>query len=289
MTQPQIQIVEVGPRDGLQNEKRLWTIAERVELIDLLSQCGVQEIEVGSFVSAKWVPQMAGTDEVFLNINQHPGIRYSTLVPNDKGLQQALTVGVKNISIFTAASEAFNKKNINCTIDESFERFVPIMEQARDLGLRVRGYISCVVQCPFSGDVSPHQVAHVAERLWQMGCGEISLGDTIGKGTPETIAAMTRAVKEVVPVEALAIHCHDTYGHAMVNVLASLEEGVRIVDSAIQGLGGCPYGGVNAKGNVATEKVVFELAQHHYSTTINQDALAKAAQFVISTRSISQE
>ncbi len=275
-----IHIVEVGPRDGLQNEKRLWMVDERVELINRLSRCGFQEIEVGSFVSPKWVPQMADTDAVFEKIDFFPGIRYSALVPNEKGLDQALKVGVKNISIFTAASEAFTQKNINCSIEESFERFESILGRAKTHGIRVRGYVSCVVECPFSGPVAPDQVARVAEKLWKMGCAEISLGDTIGKGTPDTIGSMVSAVTNVTPIENLAIHCHDTYGQAIANVLAALKEGIQIVDSAIFGLGGCPYGGENAKGNVATEKVVFELAQRNYKTNINLTALEQAKDFV---------
>jgi hydroxymethylglutaryl-CoA lyase len=280
MVTPLIQIVEVGPRDGLQNEAHIWSVNERANLIDLLSLCGFAEIEVGSFVSPKWVPQMAETAEVFQKIHPHPNVRYSALVPNEKGMDEALMTGVRNISIFTAASEAFNQKNTNCSIEESFVRFEPVMAKAKKHNLRVRGYISCVVVCPFSGPVDASQVANVAERLWQMGCGEISLGDTIGKGTPETIATMVRAVKMRVPIEALAIHCHDTYGSAVGNVLSALAEGVRIVDASIYGLGGCPYGGENAKGNIATEKIVNELHHHHYQTQINLEALARVREFV---------
>jgi hydroxymethylglutaryl-CoA lyase len=286
MSQNIIQMVEVGPRDGLQNEKRIWTVEERVQLINLLSACGFIEIEVGSFVSPKWVPQMADTDQVFRLIHQVPGIRYSALVPNEKGLEQALANQVRDVSIFTAASEAFNQKNINCSIEESFVRFQPVLSQAKHHGLRVRGYVSCAIECPYSGVISPEQVAFVAERLWQAGCAEISLGDTIGKGNPETIAKMVQAVKQRVSVEALAIHCHDTYGQALENILSALDEGIRVVDSAVTGLGGCPYGGEKAKGNVATELVAKSLPMHGYVTPINLAALENVCHFVQERRSI---
>lgn len=286
MTQQIVQIVEVGPRDGLQNENRVWSVDERVQLIDLLSACGFAEIEVGSFVSPKWVPQMAGTDQVFQQIHQVPDVRYSVLVPNEKGLEQALLNKVQHISIFTAASETFNQKNINCSIEESFSRFQPVLDQAKHHGLRVRGYVSCAIECPFAGAIAPEQVAYVAERLWQAGCAEVSLGDTIGKGTPETITRMIQTVKQRVPVDALAIHCHDTYGRALDNILEALAEGIRIVDSAVTGLGGCPYGGEAAKGNVATELVVKSLPAHGYRAAIDLNALEQACRFVQERRSL---
>lgn len=275
-----IKIVEVGPRDGLQNEKKAWSVADRISFINLLSECPFQEIEVGSFVSPKWVPQMAETDVVFKAIKQNPEILYSCLVPNQVGLTAALNSGVKNISIFTAASEAFNNKNINCSIEESFNRFAPIMESAKKHHLRVRGYVSCVIECPYSGVIAPQQVAMVAKRLLAIGCDEISLGDTIGKGTPATIKAMLALVSQDVPVEKLAIHCHDTYGNAIDNILVALEAGVRVIDSAMGGLGGCPYAGEQAKGNVATEKVVATLVQKGFLQSFDMLALRQASDFV---------
>lgn len=275
-----VKIVEVGPRDGLQNEKNPWSVADRIAFIDLLGACPFQEIEVGSFVSPKWVPQMAETDVVFKAIQQQPGVLYSCLVPNQIGLAAALTAGVENVSIFTAASEAFNHTNINCSIEESFIRFAPMMEIAKEKKLRVRGYVSCVIECPYSGAVTPQQVADVSKKLLDIGCDEISLGDTIGKGTPATIQALLAVVSQVVPVEKLAIHCHDTYGNAIDNILAAIEAGVRVVDAAMGGLGGCPYAGEQAKGNVATEKVVAVLLQKGYLSPFDTAALTAASRFV---------
>lgn len=276
----EIKIVEVGPRDGLQNEKSAWSVADRITFIDLLSDCGFYEVEVGSFVSPKWVPQMSDTDSVFSKIRKHPGVLYSCLVPNEKGLEAAMAAGVKNISIFTAASEEFNKKNINCSIEESFSRFVPIMEKAKKHQLRVRGYISCVIECPYAGVTDPLKVADVAKRLTDIGCDEISLGDTIGKGTPASIKKMIDSVKKATPVTKLAIHCHDTYGNAIPNILQAIECGIRVVDSAMGGLGGCPYGGAKAKGNVATELVIKTLQEKGYLKDLNKEAIQKASLFV---------
>lgn len=279
-----VHIVEVGPRDGLQNEKKVWSVAQRVELIRLLASCGFKEIEVGSFVSPKWVPQMADTDLVYSQlenvIQEARHTRFSVLVPNDKGMDQAISTGVKDISIFTAASESFSQKNTNCTIEESFDRFEPLIVRAQEHGMNVRGYVSCVIECPYEGAVDPFRVAQVATRLHRLGCREISLGDTIGKGTPETTRAMIQVVKDYVPVESLAIHCHDTFGTALDNILVCLEAGVRIVDSAITGLGGCPYGGAQAKGNIATEIVVSQLPKFGYVTGIGSVALADAVKYV---------
>ncbi len=275
-----IKIVEVGPRDGLQNEQQVWSTSDRIAFINTLSDCPFHEIEVGSFVSPKWIPQMAETDGVFKAVVQKPGILYSCLVPNEVGLRKAVEAKVKNISIFTAASEIFNQKNINCSIEESFNRFVPIMEAAKIHRLRVRGYVSCVIECPYTGAILPTQVAEVAARLYAMGCEEISLGDTIGKGTPATIHAMVDAVRQVVPVEKLAIHCHDTYGNAIENILVAIEAGVQVVDSAMGGLGGCPYAGSQAKGNVATETVVKTLRLKGYLPDFDMIALERASQFV---------
>ncbi len=280
MNSDMIRIVEVGPRDGLQNEKRIWSVEERVTFINHLSQCGFSEIEVGSFVSPKWIPQMADTDLVFEKINKDENTRYSVLVPNEKGMEQALKNNVRDISIFTAASEAFTQKNINCTIDESFERFAPIVKSAQEHGIRVRGYVSCVVACPYVGEIAPDATALVAERLFKMGCAEISLGDTIGKGTPQTIEAMIQATIKRVPVDKLAIHCHDTYGTALANIETALDAGIKTIDSAITGLGGCPYGGEKAKGNVATEKVMELLNRLGYSHPLNAEAVKAAVDFV---------
>lgn len=285
MADSTIKVVEVGPRDGLQNEKTTWSVDERVTLINLLSQCGFSEIEVGSFVSPKWVPQMANTDLVYKKIDQHSDCRYSILVPNQKGMDLVLTNRVTDISIFTAASEAFNQKNINCSIDESFERFAPIMKQALESRMRVRGYVSCVIECPYSGHTDPESVAIVAQRLLDLGCSEISLGDTIGKGTPATTMAMLAAVKDKVPVQKLAIHCHDTYGQAVSNIEAAIQSGIMVIDSAITGLGGCPYGGENAKGNVATERVLDLLKRKSLKHTLNEDAIEVARQFVLTKSS----
>ena len=281
---PLVNIVEVSPRDGLQNEPKRLSIEKRIQLIDLLSRCGFSEIEVGSFVSPKWLPQLANTDLVYRQIRQNPHCRYSALVPNEQGMREALAAGIRNISIFTAASETFSKKNTNCSIEASFERFKPVMEMALDQGVRVRGYVSCAIACPYEGDIPPGAVRDVAVRLRDLGCAEISLGDTIGCGTPHSIRKMVQAVAERVPIERLAIHCHDTFNTAVENVLEALRQGIRIVDCAIHGLGGCPYAvvkeGEKAKGNVATETIVVALEKNGYATTIDQAALRHATHFV---------
>lgn len=275
-----VQVVEVGPRDGLQNESRVWSVSERVQLINLLGDCGFREIEVGSFVSPKWVPQMDHTDQVYEAILKKPSTLYSVLVPNEQGMRLALESSCRAISVFAAASESFSKRNINCTIKESYERFSPVLETARQHNIRVRGYVSCAIECPYEGPIDPSQVASVAQKLFDMGCAEISLGDTIGKGTPATIRALIEAVSEKIPLTALAIHCHDTYGNAIENILAALDEGVRIVDAAVRGLGGCPYGGEQAKGNVSTELVVAHLPKYGYETLVSLEALQKASAYV---------
>lgn len=284
MPQPLISIVEVGPRDGLQNEPVTLSVEKRVQLIDLLSPCGFAEIEVGSFVSPKWIPQLADTDMVYRQIQKNPHCRYSALVPNERGMADALAAGVRHISIFTAASETFSQKNANCPIKVSFERFQPLMKMAIDREIRVRGYVSCAIACPYEGNIAPDAVADVAHRLASLGCSEISLGDTIGRGTPQTIREMVQAVAARVPVGKLAIHCHDTFGNAIGNVLEALGQGIRVVDSAVRGLGGCPYAAVQAgekpKGNVATEQVVAALEAKGYKTNIDQRALKRASDFV---------
>lgn len=253
-----VRIVEVGPRDGLQNEKTMVSTADKIELIDRLSATGLQTIEATSFVSPKWVPQMSDAAEVYAGIDQRPGIAYPVLVPNLQGYERARTVGVAEIAVFTAASEAFNQRNINASIDESLQRFIPVIDAARADGVKVRGYVSTVLGCPYQGEVPLSDVVRVARELHAMGCYEISLGDTIGIGTPAKARAMLRAVAEWVPMDALAIHFHDTYGQALANILACLEEGVAVVDAAVAGTGGCPYA-QGASGNVASEDVAYML------------------------------
>lgn len=253
-----VRIVEVGPRDGLQNEKTIISVADKIALINQLSQCGFQTIEATSFVSPKWIPQLADAAEVFTGIEKFPGVGYPALVPNLQGYERARAVGATEVAIFTAASEAFNQKNINASIDQSIERFIPILEQAKNDRIKVRGYISTVLGCPYQGAVPAVDVVRVAKRLFELGCYEISLGDTIGIGTPKKARTMLATVAEKVPMSALAVHFHDTRGQALANILACLEEGVRVVDSAVSGIGGCPYA-KGASGNVATEDVVYML------------------------------
>nr|WP_188663018.1 hydroxymethylglutaryl-CoA lyase [Arenimonas soli] len=253
-----VRIVEVGPRDGLQNEKALVPTADKIELIDRLSATGLRCIEATSFVSPKWVPQMADAAEVFSGIAKAPGVAYPVLVPNLQGYERALAVGATEVAVFSAASEAFNRKNINASIDESIERFLPVLERAGADGVKVRGYVSTVLGCPYQGDVPLADVVRVARRLHEAGCYEVSLGDTIGIGTPGKARAMLRAVAADVPMAALAVHFHDTRGQALANILACLEDGVAVVDSSVSGTGGCPYA-PGASGNVATEDVVYML------------------------------
>jgi len=253
-----VRIVEVGPRDGLQNEPREVPTAVKVELIERLADAGLPAVEATAFVSPKWVPQMADHTEVLERIRRKPGVDYPVLAPNLKGFESARAAGATEVAIFGAASESFSRKNINCSIAESLERFRPVAEQARKHGIRVRGYVSCVLGCPYEGDISPSNVAKVAEALFEMGCYEVSLGDTIGTGTPAKTKAMIEACAARVPVEKLAGHYHDTYGQALANIYASLELGVATFDSSIAGLGGCPYA-AGASGNVATEDVVYLL------------------------------
>ena len=257
-TPSSVRIVEVGARDGLQNEKTIVAAAVKIELIDRLSATGLRTIEATSFVSPKWIPQLADAAEVFAAIEKKPGVSYPVLVPNLQGYERAREVGATDIAVFTAASEAFNRKNINASIDESIERFIPVIERARADGVSVRGYVSTVLGCPYQGDVPLSDVVRVARRLHELGCYEISLGDTIGIGTPAKARAMLRAVAAEVPMSALAVHFHDTRGQALANILACLEEGIAVVDSSVSGTGGCPYA-KGATGNVATEDVVYML------------------------------
>ena len=254
----EVRIVEVGARDGLQNEKTIVPAAIKIELIDRLSATGLRTIEATSFVSPKWVPQLADATEVYAGITRRPGVAYPVLVPNLQGYERAREVGAEEVAVFTAASEAFNRRNINASIDESIGRFEPVLERARADGVRVRGYVSTVLGCPYQGDVPLADVVRVARRLHELGCYEVSLGDTIGIGTPGKARAMLHAVAAEVPIEALAVHFHDTRGQALANVLACLEEGVAVIDSSVSGTGGCPYA-KGATGNVATEDVVYML------------------------------
>lgn len=273
---PDIVIVEVGPRDGLQNNKRLIPAAEKIALIDLLSGAGFQRIEATSFVSPKWVPQMADAAEVMAGITRAPGVRYEVLTPNLKGYEAARAARADKASIFASASEGFSRANLNCTIAESLERYIPVMEAARADGIPVRGTVSVVTDCPFDGPTSPENVARVAAALRDLGCFEISLGDTIGQGRPETIDAMLAAVLEELPPEQLAGHYHDTAGRALQNIDASIARGLRVFDAAVGGLGGCPYA-PGAEGNVATEKVAAHLAAQGFETGLDMALLQQAA------------
>ncbi len=279
-----VEIFEVGPRDGLQNEKREIPVSEKVALIDCLSRAGFSRIEVASFVSPKWVPQMAGSAEVLAGIKRGDGIRYAALTPNMRGYEDALAARADEIAIFASASEGFSRANINCSIAESIERFAPILEAARHIDLPVRGYVSCVTDCPFDGPTAPAQVAAVADRLFALGCYEISLGDTLGQATPDSIARMLLAVRDAVPVGRLAGHYHDTAGHAIANIDASLALGVRVFDAAVGGLGGCPYA-PGAAGNVATEAVHEHLTRLGYDTGLDGEILAQAAEMARGMRS----
>jgi len=276
---PRVKMVEVGPRDGLQNEAKTVPVEVKVALIDRLSDAGLPVVEAGSFVSPKWVPQMADTDQVMARIVRRPGVSYPVLVPNLRGLEGALSAGVTEIAVFAAASESFSQRNINCSIAESLERFAAVSGTARAKGLRVRGYISCVLGCPYEGAVAPSAVAAVADRLQRDGCYEVSLGDTIGVGTPSAAQEMIRAVAAHVPTDRLAVHFHDTYGQALANILACLELGVAVVDSAVAGLGGCPYA-KGATGNVASEDVLYMLNGLGVETGIDMDKLWSAGRYI---------
>ena len=279
MTPSKVRIVEVGPRDGLQNEKAIVPTPVKIELIDRLSDTGLQTIEATSFVSPKWVPQLADATDVYTAIRKKEGVRYPVLVPNLQGYERARAVGVTEIAVFTAASEAFNQKNINASIDESIERFTPVMERAKSDGVAVRGYVSTVLGCPYQGEVPVADVVRVAKRLNDLGCYEISLGDTIGIGTPAKAKAMLGAVATAVPIGALAVHFHDTRGQALANILACLELGVSVVDSAVSGTGGCPYA-KGASGNVASEDVVYMLHGMGIATGIDLDRLIETGRWL---------
>lgn len=275
-----VKLVEVGPRDGLQNEAIDISVALRIELVNRLTDCGISVIEAGSFVSPKWVPQMANTDMVLAGISKRPEVSYPVLVPNLKGLDGAIASGVKEIAIFGAATEEFSYRNINCSISESLKKFRPVVEGALSEKIKVRGYLSVVLGCPIAGEVRPAVVADIARELLDIGCYEISLGDTIGTGTPFKTKKLIEVVGRKVPVEQIAGHFHDTYGQALVNILASLESGVSIFDSSVAGLGGCPFAGEGATGNVATEDVLYMLNGMGIQTGIDLNKVAQVGKFI---------
>ncbi|XP_065208056.1 hydroxymethylglutaryl-CoA lyase, mitochondrial isoform X3 [Planococcus citri] len=274
-----VRIVEVGPRDGLQNEPSIVPTQVKIDFINMLSKTGLQTIEVTSFVSPKWVPQMADHNEVLSGIDDYQNLSYPVLVPNLKGLNAAISAGAKEVAVFASASESFSKRNINCTINESLSRYREVVDCALDNNLKVRGYVSCICGCPYEGPVPAQQVAKVASELYEMGCYEVSLGDTIGVGTPGTMRSVLSEVIRKVPVQNLAVHCHDTYGQALANILTALEFGISVVDSSVAGLGGCPYAR-GASGNVATEDLVYMLEGMGIETGVDLNALIHAAKFI---------
>jgi len=274
-----VRIVEVGPRDGLQNEKQPVSTADKIALIDRLSATGLRSIEATSFVSPRWVPQLADAADVYAGIHRRPGVAYPVLVPNEQGYARALAAGVQEVAVFTAASETFNRTNTNAGIDESLARFEPILRRAADDGVRVRGYVSTVLGCPYQGEVPVSEVVRVARALHGMGCYEISLGDTIGVGTPRKARAMLEAVAADVPMQALAVHFHDTYGQAVANIASCVEAGVRVVDSAVSGAGGCPYA-KGASGNVASEDAVYLLHGMGLQTGVELESLAEIGRWL---------
>lgn len=270
-----VRIIEMGPRDGLQNEKTPVSVEARIAFIEALVEAGLDTVEVGAFVSPKAIPQMASSDAVLRGVSHLQGADFHVLVPNEKGYDAARAAGAKVVSVFAAASEGFSRANINCTVAESIERFKPVLARANADGVKVRGYISCVLGCPFDGEIKPKAVADLANTLWELGCYEISLGDTIGVGTPERAREMLRAVAANIPAAKLAMHFHDTYGQALANLYAGLEEGVRVIDAAAGGLGGCPYA-PGATGNVATEDVVYMLEGMGVRTGVDMEKLLAA-------------
>lgn len=276
---PSVRLYEVGPRDGLQNEKAVVPTDVKIALIDRLSQSGLSHIEATSFVSPKWVPQMGDAPDVMAGIKRRDGVTYPVLVPNERGMDGALAAHVTEIAVFAAASESFSQKNINCSIAESLVRFEPVIARAKDAGIRVRGYVSCVVGCPYEGAIEPQAVADVSARLFEMGCYEISLGDTIGVGTPNKIDAMLHKVSSMVAANHLALHCHDTYGQALANIYAGIQNGVFVIDASVAGLGGCPYA-KGASGNVATEDVLYMLHGLGYDTGVDLGKIIETAWFI---------
>ena len=278
-----VTLFEMGPRDGLQNEATLIATADKIELVDQLSQCGFSKIEVTSFVSPRWVPQLADAAEVMEGITRSAAVTYAALTPNMQGYERAMAARADEIAVFGAASEGFSQNNINCSIAESLKRFNPVVNAASAAGVPVRGYVSCVTHCPYDGPTPPESVARVAAALMDMGCYQISLGDTLGAATPETVATMLDAVMNVVPARNLAGHFHDTGGQALDNITVSLERGLRVFDSAIAGLGGCPYA-PGAKGNVSTEAVATMLHENGFETGLDPERLAQASAFAQSLR-----
>ncbi|MFZ0487804.1 MAG: hydroxymethylglutaryl-CoA lyase [Arenicellales bacterium] len=274
-----VRMFEVGPRDGLQNEPAIIPTDTKIKLIDMLSETGLKTIEVGSFVSPKWVPQMSDTEAVLKGIHRKPGIIYPVLTPNMKGFEAAVKAGAREVAVFGSATEGFSQKNINCSIAESLERFAPVCGAAKKLNIRVRGYVSCVVGCPYEGEVDPRKVAEVSEAIYNLGCYEISLGDTIGVGTPKKVERMLYTVAERVPMDMLSVHFHDTHGQALANILTALQCGISGVDSAVSGLGGCPYAH-GASGNVATEDVLYMLNGLEVETGVDMDALLNASMYI---------
>jgi len=273
-----VKIVEVGPRDGLQNEAVSLDIATKVELIERLASCGLKNIEAGSFVSPKWVPQMAGSDEVFNQLGANESV-YTALTPNMRGLERAMECNVKEVAVFAAASEAFSEKNINCSIDESLAKFEAVIQKASMANIRVRGYISCVAGCPYQGDVDNHRIKDITSALLSMGCYEVSLGDTIGVATPEITERLLTELLKTIPPQKLAMHMHDTYGRAIDNIKQSLAMGISTIDSSVAGLGGCPYA-EGASGNVATEKVIRLLDELNIAHGVDLQKLSQASQFI---------
>jgi len=274
-----VKIVDVGPRDGLQNEPADITTETKVELVDRLGRAGLSFIEAGAFVSPKWVPKMADSADVMARIQRREGVVYSVLTPNMKGFEAALAADADEVAVFGAASESFSQKNINCSIAESLERFQPVCDAAKAAGIPVRGYVSCVLGCPYEGEVAPGAVAKVSKTLWDMGCHEVSLGDTIGTGTPAKAQAMIEAVAAELPLDRIAVHFHDTYGQALANILAVMEQGVAVIDASVSGLGGCPYA-KGASGNVATEDVLYMLDGLGIDTGIDLPALVETGAFI---------
>jgi hydroxymethylglutaryl-CoA lyase len=277
-----VQLVEVGPRDGLQNESGTIPLAAKLQLIDDLATAGHTVIEAGSFVNPKWIPQMADSAEVFAGIRRHPGVRYAALTPNLQGFERAVAAGADEVAIFAAASEAFSQKNINCSIAESLKRFDDIMSAAREQNIAVRGYVSCVLGCPYEGEIAPRAVADVCEQLLALGCYEVSLGDTIGTGTAGSMQRLLDTLLARLKPEQLAVHCHDTYGQALANILVALQMGIATVDSSVAGLGGCPYA-KGASGNVATEDVVYMLDGLGIETGLDLPALIRAGNLISAT------
>ena len=270
-----VRIVEVGPRDGLQNEKTAVSVASRIAFIEALVGAGLRAVEAGAFVSPKAIPQMVDSDQVLKGVDHHPDCQFHVLVPNERGYEAARAAGARVIAVFGSASEGFSRANINCSVTESIERFRPVIARARADGIKVRGYISCVLGCPYDGEVKPQAVVDVARILWDLGCYEVSLGDTIGVGTPRKARELLRAVAGHVPIANLAMHFHDTYGQALANLYAGMEEGARVIDSAAGGLGGCPYA-PGATGNVATEDVVYMLEGMGIATGVDLSKLVEA-------------